>query len=814
MQIAGLSAAYGLSVAEKTKFKNKKHVDFSAKNHSIYAEKSFSYNLLSSQALKSNIVPFLGLNSSGTSDIKLGCNYDNKTKNLQFGVFSKHATRIELYIFDKPINGKVIKTEVLEKQGDKWVTQIDKQAQTEAGIDIDGQKPVYYGYRAWGPNWNYDKKWKPGSDKGFVSHVDSKGNRFNPNKLLTDPYAREISHDPLIYNIDGVTNLDDTIYATGKNYYLKDSAKLAPKSIFVKLPKISTGTKPQRAIKDDVVYEVNVRGFTKEDSSIPEKYRGTYKGAALKAQYLKNLGVTMVEFLPVQEFQNDANDHPDMIKNGQNYWGYMTNAFFAPDRRYSSDKSAGGPTKEFKEMVKAFHDAGIKICLDVVYNHTGEGSLWDGNRDTVKLYSYRGLDNQTYYELSPDNIHDENLSGCGNTYNSGNIQATNLITEATKYWAEEMGIDAFRHDEASLLGNSKDNGGFSFEINNPNLYLQKVKKAVDLRTPDKEKGSVEVIAEPWGCADGTYQEGNFPPFWMEWCGKFRDVIRKSFMYPNQISLGELAAAVTGFPNVYGYVSMIPGMSGHNRTRAINMVSAHDGFTLNDAYSYARKDNNQPDFNSGGGMESELSIKSANALDKKRNIRNSILSLMISRGTPMLSGGDEFMRTQYGNNNPYNQDKHKNYFNWQLTQDQRKMQEFTKRVISFRKEHAALKDNSYFSGIDRNRNGLKDITWLTNSADEIKNSHYFDELENGFLAYRIDGTEFNDSAASIYVAMNKGKKDNSLILPDNQPGKHWYFVADTSENTEQYNNIMEIGKECRVDYVHNISAGSMMIFIEK
>jgi len=284
---------------------------------------------------------------------------------------------------------------------------------------------IYYGYRAWGPNWTYSSSWQPGSSTGFISDVDAQGNRFNPNKLLTDPYAKELSHDHYTPQFN-----DNTVYASGSLHRNKDSAINAPKGIILTSDNQSFGIKPTRAFRDDVVYEVHVRGLTKNDTSIPAQYRGTYQGAALKAAYLADLGVTAVEFLPVQETQNDTNDEV-LSTDGDNYWGYMTLNYFAPDRRYSSDKSAGGPTKEFKAMVKAFHDKGIKVFIDVVYNHTGEGGAWiGGNSSTYNLFSFRGLDNPTYYSLTSDKQLSWDNTGVGGNYNTLNPIAQDVIIDS------------------------------------------------------------------------------------------------------------------------------------------------------------------------------------------------------------------------------------------------------------------------------------------------------------------------------------------------------------------------------------------------
>lgn len=737
-------------------------------------------------------------------DVKLGSNYDKNTKTLEFAVASKHATHMHLYLFDKPVKGKVIKKIDMERQGDKWVAKLDKEAQQHLGLDIEGKNgkktPVYYGYRAWGANWEHKDDWVPGSKSGFKSHVDDKGNRFNPNKLLTDPYAKEISHDPISPKVQGC--MDGTVYATGEEHGSKDSAPLAPKSVFILADETDIGEKPQRAIRDDVIYEVHLRGFTKSDENIPKSLQGTYAGAAMKAKYLKEMGVTMVEFLPIQEFDDDKNDTETYQTN---YWGYQTLNFFSPNRRYSSDKTPGGPTREFKEMVKAFHDQGIKVCMDVVYNHSGEGSGWNNDPEVVNEYSMRGLDNQSYYLLSEDPKYDWETSGCGNNMNVANPITRDMVVDSLKYWAEDMGVDSFRFDLAPIIANGRDRNGFSFEPYKKDGLLQRMKEVLDVRSADGKKGSVDLIAEPWAAGGpDAYQLGRFPKEWSEWNGYYRDRIRETLNYPNDHSFKYFADAISGSDSKF-YDS---------RTRSVNFITAHDGFTLKDLFSYNGKNNGVRGFSSDGGSDDNISSDNGNdPVKQAKAMRNAIAMLMLSKGTPMMLGGDEMMRTLGGNNNAYNLDVDGNYLNWNLTDEQKKMREFVKGMINFRKSHAVFSTRKYFNGQDNNNNGFKDITWLKPDATEA-NGRYFDEGSNSFLGFRIDGTECDDTTSSIYVGFNKGDGDVKIDLPKNTPGKQWYFVADTSEHSIHYNNIVETGKEALAGMSYDVRPRSMMIFMEK
>lgn len=739
-------------------------------------------------------------------DIKLGCSLNQTSGSLEFGVASANATKINLYLFDKPVNGRVIKTVEMKRFDNKWVAIVDKDDAESLGHKADQKDaPVYYGYRAWGPNWEYDKNWEPGSSSGFKSHVDNQGNRFNPNKLLIDPYAKEISHDPISPKAQGLDHLDGTLYATGKDFYLRDSAALAPKSVFVTSETQDIGQKPQRAVKDDVIYEVHLRGFTKLDESIPEEYRGTYKGAAMKAKYLKDMGYTMVEFLPMQEFEDDMNDFEGVNNNDTNYWGYQTINFFSPNRRYSSDRTAGGPTKEFKEMVKAFHDEGIKVCMDVVYNHSGEGALWNNDENTTNVFSYRGLDNKSYYELSADNKHYWDNSGCGANMNVANPITRDMFVDATKYWAEEMGVDSFRFDLAPVLGNVVEKNGFYFDPNRADGLIQRLGQVLELRGDNGKDGSVDLIAEPWACGEGSYQVGNFPKKWKEWNDIYRSTIRKVFNSQENVSLGSFAAAVSGSSSNFH----------DNVTRSVNFVTCHDGFTLKDLFSYNGKNNNIKGFTSDGGSDDNNSWDNHNdPVRQAKAMRNAIMTLMMSKGAPMMLGGDEIMRTQLGNNNAYNLDTKQNYLDWNLTEGQKDMQEFTRKAIKFRKKHIALTDEKYYSGYDHNHNGFKDVTWLKADGTE-PDGKYFDNPRNSFLGFRLDGTEFGDSAASIYTVLNKGDNTMEMRLPVNSQGKNWYLAVDTSEESEIKGNFAESGEEMLIkDERYVASPRSMLVFVER
>ena len=325
----------------------------------------------------------------------LGGRFDDAMTQVTFRVRSARATRIEVWVYSAPLGeAERARYTLANEGGDRWSVAVPVSELRDRGV----ADTIYYGYRAWGPNWTFDAGWTPGTGAGFVADVDDQGNRFNPNKLLFDPYALEISHDPI-----NPSNASGSVFQTGPTHRLEDSGTVAPKGIVLADEGGDVDAKPTRALSDDVIYEVHVRGFTNADSSVPAGERGTFAGAARKAEYLRSIGVTAVEFLPVQETTNDANDVVQSTA-GDNYWGYMTLAYFAPDRRYAADRSPGGPSREFRAMTRAFHDQGIKVFIDVVYNHSAEGGTTDGAGDVTSLFSMRGLDSRSYYELA-DNPH-------------------------------------------------------------------------------------------------------------------------------------------------------------------------------------------------------------------------------------------------------------------------------------------------------------------------------------------------------------------------------------------------------------------------
>ena len=753
------------------------------------------------------------------NEMHLGASLSKDGGTVTFAVYSAHATHIELCLFASAQGANAVLTRDIEAPDGNgvWSTQLPMSVLTSAGLST-----VYYGYRAWGPNWVYEASWTPGSDAGFVSVVDSAGNRFNPNKLLLDPYALEISSDPIG---PGLPNADPTVFTSELNRDY-DTQEIAPKGIVVTPLANAFGAKPTGAQKDDIIYEMNVRGLTAGDPSVPEAERGTYAGAAKKAASLKALGISAVELQPVQEVQNDQNDIYAATHGGApppagdatwnsgqhyaaNYWGYMTLAYFAPDRRYASNKAPGGPTAEFQAMVKAFHEAGIKVYLDVVYNHTGEGAPVPnaGAVSAYPLYGMRGLDNGTYYELAVNgqgvaNAGYYDANGAGPNYNTHNRAAQNLIVDSLSYWSATLGVDGFRFDEAPLLGNvcESDQGGpqtpycpagtgFYFNTSDPKTALARLLSEPLLAIRPAAGGSgLDMIAEPNAVGgDNPAQQGNFPPGFSEWNFTYKEVLPKA-----QNKLG----VVTVTPGVVadvltGSASLFQGARRNNRNpwNSINYVDSHDGLTLKDLYSCNGPNNSQGyPFGPSDGGSDDVSWDQGNpatgqAAAQRRAARTGLALVMLSAGTPMIQAGDEYLRTLSCNDNPYNVDSAGTWLtsqsNW--TPDQSNFNTYVTRAIAFRKAHASLRPAAWYTPAQ--------VVWYYSNAAQVSNDPTRNAYWNGantYLAAMINGGDFADSTlyviyngASAYTG-NLPANETLFTLPPAPAGKTWHRVADTCE----------------------------------
>ena len=736
----------------------------------------------------------------------LGATFDATQSNVTFRVYSNAANHLEVWLYDRPLGAEEkIKLPLTQDPSSKiWSVTVPVSDLKANGVT----DTIYYGYRAWGPNWTYEPSWTKGSSVGFVQDVDSEGNRFNPNKLLLDPYAVEVSHDRLIPTATEQT--DGGIYVSGPDYRTFDTGSQAPKGIVLPIAKADIGTKPTRPFKDEIIYEVHLRGLTKNDPSIPENLRGTYAGAALKAKSLKELGVTAVEFLPLQSLQNDTNDVIASTK-GDNYWGYDPYNYFAPDRRYAADQTPNGPSREFQQMTKAFHEEGIKVYVDVVYNHTGEEGV-DSTGNISPIFTMRGLDNSTYYELSEDPRYYYSNNGVGPNVNTANPVVRDLIIDSLAYWTDNLGVDGFRFDLAPVIGNDCQQGCFQFNKLNPDNALNRMVRELPVR-PSNGGNGVDLIAEPWAIGEGTYQVGGFPSGWAEWNDQFRDTFRKAQnrLGIENVTPTELATRIAGSADLYQDDDRKPWHS-------VNFIVAHDGFTLRDVYQCNEKTNSQLTWDKGpsdGGTDNNLSWDQGGDLALERQATRTALAIeMLSAGVPMMTGGDEMYRSQYCNNNMYNVDSAANWLNYDNIKEYPNFYNYSRKLMAFRNAHPALRPADFFKGTDSNGNGLKDLTWLRNDGNE-PDSNYFDDPNQHFLAYRLDGSELGDSVQSIYVAYNSWSGNIQVTLPSNLPGKQWYRVADTASFMESKDNFnAPASEELLTGSTYDVNGRSLLLLVEK
>jgi glycogen operon protein len=727
----------------------------------------------------------------------LGASYDSTQSNAVFSVYSSRATRIDVYLYVSPTGSAEVLSRQLTANSTTNIFSVSIPVATLQGAGITG--PVYYGYRAWGPNWPFSSSWIAGSSAGFLSDVDAQGNRFNPNKLLIDPYAREISQDPVT-----ARQTDGSLYASGASNRNRDSGNMAPKSILWMPVSLSVGTKPTRAQKDDIIYEVNVRGLTKNDSSVPSAAQGTYAGAALKAPYLASLGVTAVEFQPVQETQNDSNDNTPNSTAGQNYWGYSTLNYFAPDRRYASNQAAGGPTSEFQAMVKAFHDQGIKVYIDVVYNHTAEGGPWTSNDPTTyTIFSWRGLDNPTYYELTSDRQYSYDNTGVGGNYNTYNPIAQNLIVDSLAYWRDTMGVDGFRFDLAPVLGNIFTVGCYCFSSTDSNTAINRILRELPPR-PATGGSGVDLYAEPWAIGGNSYQLGGFPAGWSEWNGSYRDTLREAQndLGVATITTGQLATRFAGSQDLFG---------SRNPWNSTNFVDVHDGFTLNDLYSCNNPNNNQPwpyGPSDGGSSTNYSWDQGGAAADDRAAARVGFAFIMLSAGTPLMMGGDEYLRSLHCNNNAYNDDSVANWLNYNWTSDQNNFNAFVRGMIAFRNAHAALRPLNFYTSAQL-------LWWAPDGT--TADTTYFNAVSNHSIAYQFNGSALGDSYSSIYVAYNGWSGSVNFRLPSLSPGTNWYRVTDTCGWAEGPNQVRAPGAEDSIGgqgSVYGVCGRGLVLLIAK
>uniref|UniRef100_UPI00359CB67B glycogen debranching protein GlgX n=1 Tax=Bifidobacterium longum TaxID=216816 RepID=UPI00359CB67B len=670
----------------------------------------------------------------------LGASYDGAGVN--FALYSQVAQKVELCLFDE--HDAETRIEMTEQNSYVWHNYIP-------GLQ-PGQR---YGYRVYGP---YDPM---------------HGLRCNPNKLLLDPYAKAIEG-----NIDGDESLfsywfkspDDTLAMNDL-----DSAAHTMKSAVIN-PYFDWGNDqhPYISYHDSVIYEAHVRGMTNLNMDVPPDIRGTYAGLAYPSviEYLKKLGVTAIELMPIHQFVNDSFLQE---KGLSNYWGYNTIGFFAPHNAYSSSGERGEQVNEFKSMVKAYHHAGMEVILDVVYNHTAEGNHMG------PTLSFKGIDNASYYRLvEGDQQHYFDTTGTGNSLLMRSPHALQLITDSLRYWVTEMHVDGFRFDLAATLARQ-------FQ------EVDKLSAFFDIVEQDPIISRVKLIAEPWDLGSGGYQVGGFPSSWSEWNGRYRDTVR-DFWRSQPSTLPEFASRLMGSSDLYQ-------VNGRRPVASVNFITAHDGFTMNDLVSYNEKHNEaNGEGNRDGesnnrswncGVEGPTNIPDVNDL-RQRQMRNMFATLLFSQGIPMICGGDEVARTQQGNNNAYCQDNEISWTNWHLDKGRKELLAFVSKLIHLRLDHPVLHRRRFFTGREPgdDSNMIPQVEWFDHTGsimdmDDWQNTHAFSMMIylNGSDIPEVDwyGNRMVDN--DFILIFNAHYEPIMFTLPDERYGRKWQLVVDTHNPDE-------------------------------
>jgi isoamylase len=674
---------------------------------------------------------------------------------VNFALFSRNASRVRLELFNRSEDSSPAMMIDLDparnRTGDVWHVWL-------AAIR-PGQ---LYAYRVDG------------------SYQPKEGHRFNFNKLLLDPCATAISGLP-DWDFGPARGYDPSAPENDLTFSKVDDAGAMPKCVFTHEHFDWHDDRPLRhPWSKTVIYETHVRGFT-IDRSADVEHPGTYRGLTEKIPYLKDLGVTALELMPVHEFnQNDLTiANPQTGKPLRNYWGYDPVTFFAPKASYSSSGSLGQQKLEFKEMVQALHAAGIEVILDVVFNHTAEGN------ELGPTLCFRGIDNAIFYTLAEDKRHYKDFTGTGNTINASNPVVRNHILAALRYWVLEMHVDGFRFDMASIL--DRDSTGKLLENA---AVLKKIAEDPILK-------EVKLIAEAWDAA-GAYQVGSFSERpWAGWNGRYRDDIRRFWRGDNGM-LGSFASRICGSADIYG-------KSGKGPESSINFVTCHDGFTLNDLVSYRDKhneangennrDGTNENFSANYGFEGETAERETETI-RKRQIKNFLLTLLISRGVPMLLGGDEFRRTQHGNNNAYCQDNATSWYEWGCLEKQQEIYQFARRMIAFRREHPGLNKEQFYTDAE--------IRWFSPRGGAPD----WGDLQGKQLGCLIREGEHNE----LCLMFNAGADAADFVLPPAMPGSRWHLAVDTSRPTGH--DWFPDGKEPRLEksHVHLLAPHSSAILL--
>jgi len=659
---------------------------------------------------------------------------------VNFAVFSAHGTGVDVCLFDDLDAPQESVRLVLQEHTDGvW-----------HGFVPGLKAGQLYGLRVHGP------------------YAPEKGHRFNAAKLLIDPYAKAVAGE-----FEWGPELFGYPVGGGEDADLEcndfDSAACMPRCVIVDPSFDWRGDQPPRIPLDaSVVYEAHVKGFTQLCAELPEELRGTYAGLGCDAAigYLKRLGITAIELLPVHQFVHDS----FLLEKGlSNYWGYNSIGFFAPHAAYAADKRPGAQVNEFKEMVRSLHAAGIEVILDVVYNHTAEGS------QLGPTLCFRGLDNSAYYHLveGKPRFHMD-FTGCGNSVNLYNPRTLQMVADSLRYWVQEMHVDGFRFDLATTLGR----GAIGFD---------RAHGFFDILLQDPVLSQVKLIAEPWDVGDYGYQVGGFPPGWSEWNGKYRDCVR-SFWKGDAGMIGEFAARFAGSADIYQ-------PAGRRPTASVNYIVAHDGFTLNDLVSYNEKhneangedgrdgDNHNRSWNCGAeGPSDDLEISAL----RRRQRRNFLSTLFLSQGVPMLCGGDEFGRSQNGNNNAYCQDNMLNWFPWNPAASDETLKAFTERLITLRREHPVFRRPKFFAGRKLRRHEFRDLQWVSPKGGMMHAQNWHD------ASARCLGAVLNGDASDVHDAEGSPIHDDTFMVLFNAhhepmsfklPGKSgfvWQLFLDTRE----------------------------------
>jgi isoamylase len=671
----------------------------------------------------------------------MGATWDGAGVNV--AVFSECGHKVELCLFDSPEATKE----------SHCITLPERTEFVFHGYFPDIRPGQLYGLRVHGP---YDP---------------AHGHRFNPRKLLLDPYARAIGRD---------VQWDDSLFGYTLGHEQadltideRDSAAFAPLAVVVDTAFTWGDDKLlQTPWYETIIYELHVKGFTQKLPGVPDHLRGTYGGVASEPaiEHLRALGVTAVELLPVHYFPDDRH----LLEKGlRNYWGYNSLGFFAPQPRYTHSADPRDAVNEFKTMVRALHNAGIEVILDVVYNHTAEGN------QLGPTLSFRGLDNHSYYKLSPDNPrYYMDFTGCGNTPGMSHPRVLQMIMDSLRYWVLEMHVDGFRFDLASALAREL------YDVNKLSTFF-------DIIQQDPVLNQVKLIAEPWDVGPGGYQVGNFPGLWTEWNGKYRDCVRR-FWKGDGDTLSEFASRLTGSSDLYQW-------GGRKPFASINFITCHDGFSLEDLVSYNEKHNEANGENNNDGANDNASwncgvegptddpkILALRALQK----RNFMATLLLSQGVPMLLAGDEFCHTQQGNNNTYCQDSDISWLDWEWNDDQRALLKFTQEVIKIRKEQPVFRKRNFFQGRAIRGSDIKDIVWLDSNgnsmADEAWNAGFIKSLGVFFLGFTGEIDEEGQPIVSdnLLLLFNAHWEPLDFKMPKAFTGVNWEVLLDTAHPEPQ------------------------------